>query len=1149
MKVKAVILIPAVCVLIVGSSQIRAQEVAKVYNLTVVSDTIPNYTSTEAMLDDLISPSMTEEEKSLALWEAFYLPRFWNPSTRGCLRHDLGGVDPILNVNCFAPTICQEDAEQLIALWSLQGYSTRMWQLGWHTTPEVWYDGKWRHFDPTLGVITRDEYGEVDSVANRTDYWRPEYWGTSCPWMGPSAYVSHSEGYVLGHTMGLLMRKGESLTRYWYPLSTDPDYYSPGNNGERPCDRGPADGYDQTYLEMAMDLAERRFEILPYDAAYANGVWRFVPDLRLGNWEYLLEDSHNLSAYAVGGTRYIHPELVSRLAEAIFRIKSPYIQTGGWVTAKVSCDSSGDEVRVFASNDLGNTWDELWSKTTTGEELAEIPLRDIVNSKFDCLVKITMYTNGTPTSTRIADLQFETIVQNNPFALPPLKLGTTDVTVDSGPQLERLSIVPPLDTPDYRTYIESESNIVTADEAGQSSWVHGICAQYSGQESYLIFRVTTPGDMVKVRWGGRFEDDNDDNKLYYSYNGSDWTEKPWTYQQAANPTENSARARIADYETLDTLPPGTQEIYLKFWFYRPSGESGSQLQLMTGLRIDVDYEPPETGALPPVEVTYCWKEFSGGSPTEMTHTQQISSYPTTYAITVGGDSEPIMRWVRVRRPNAAFPEPQVDAGQDQITTLPADTIQLSGSVTDDGQPDPPGAVTTLWTGSGPATVQFADDSALATTATFTDPGTYVLRLTADDGLYQSYDELSVTVLQGDLDMGLFSHYTFDVDASDAVGTNHGTLTNGAAIVSDGERGNVLSLDGADDYVALPTANMTAGRSELTLAMWVNPDSWASSDTIYDEYEGAYWQFSILGGGWCTRDASTGTTGSRNNDVSVPSLAGGQWQHLAFVYSTSEGIKAIYHDGEMYDSSTMSVDELTSSRDGARIGYPADGTYFDGMIDDVRFYDRALSETEIELLSGSLYTLTVTNGTGDGSYAAGTITTISADAPPSGKAFVRWIGDTDCIAGLGQSDTTVTMPASDVSVTATYCFVYPLTVSGGSGSGQYAATTVVNIDADSPPSGTQFTGWIGDTDYVDDPSAASTTVTMPAAPVELTATYHLYGDLNIDGFVGQTDLDIVLDQWGRSAGEISDPRADVNDDDFVGQTDLDYVLDDWGQSTP
>jgi len=59
---------------------------------------------------------------------------------------------------------------------------------------------------------------------------------------------------------------------------------------------------------------------------------------------------------------------------------------------------------------------------------------------------------------------------------------------------------------------------------------------------------------------------------------------------------------------------------------------------------------------------------------------------------------------------------------------------------------------------------------------------------------------------------------------------------------------------------------------------------------------------------------------------------------------------------------------------------------------------------------------------------------------------------------------------------------------------------------------------------------------------------LRGDLDDGGFVGQSDLDIVLDQWGSSA-PFADGRADVSNDDFVGQSDLDVILDNWGQSVP
>ncbi|NIM60047.1 MAG: hypothetical protein GTO16_14085, partial [Candidatus Aminicenantes bacterium] len=89
--------------------------------------------------------------------------------------------------------------------------------------------------------------------------------------------------------------------------------------------------------------------------------------------------------------------------------------------------------------------------------------------------------------------------------------------------------------------------------------------------------------------------------------------------------------------------------------------------------------------------------------------------------------------------------PSVDAGPDQTITLPNSAI-LDGTVTDDGLPDPPAAVTTTWSQvSGPGTVIFADASVVDTTASFSAAGTYVLRLTADDTELFTFDELSVMV--------------------------------------------------------------------------------------------------------------------------------------------------------------------------------------------------------------------------------------------------------------------------------------------------------------------------------------------------------------------------------------------------------------------
>jgi PKD repeat protein len=95
--------------------------------------------------------------------------------------------------------------------------------------------------------------------------------------------------------------------------------------------------------------------------------------------------------------------------------------------------------------------------------------------------------------------------------------------------------------------------------------------------------------------------------------------------------------------------------------------------------------------------------------------------------------------------SAANFAPVVDSGQDQSVVLP-NPAMLGGTVSDDGQPNPPGNVTTTWSQvSGPATATLADTRALTTTATFPAVGRYVFRLSADDGAFVSTDDTVVTV--------------------------------------------------------------------------------------------------------------------------------------------------------------------------------------------------------------------------------------------------------------------------------------------------------------------------------------------------------------------------------------------------------------------
>ena len=88
--------------------------------------------------------------------------------------------------------------------------------------------------------------------------------------------------------------------------------------------------------------------------------------------------------------------------------------------------------------------------------------------------------------------------------------------------------------------------------------------------------------------------------------------------------------------------------------------------------------------------------------------------------------------------------PAVNAGPDLTVTLPASAL-LDGTVVDDQLPDPP-SLTSVWTVvSAPGLVAFGNPLAVDTTASFTTPGAYILRLTASDGALSSSDEVRVTV--------------------------------------------------------------------------------------------------------------------------------------------------------------------------------------------------------------------------------------------------------------------------------------------------------------------------------------------------------------------------------------------------------------------
>jgi hypothetical protein len=157
------------------------------------------------------------------------------------------------------------------------------------------------------------------------------------------------------------------------------------------------------------------------------------------------------------------------------------------------------------------------------------------------------------------------------------------------------------------------------------------------------------------------------------------------------------------------------------------------------------------------------------------------------------------------------------------------------------------------------------------------------------------------------------------------------------------------------------------------------------------------------------------------------------------------------------------------------------------------YAYTATEVRVNFPAPPTYTLTVIDGSGSGSYEAGTQVSITANTPPAEQIFDKWTGDVSGVDDVNEAGTTFTMGSADATITATYKNApppsYTLTVVGGSGSGEYTAGTQVAIVANTPEGSKVFDQWTSDSDgNFTDATSATTTFTMPATAATVTATY-------------------------------------------------------------
>jgi hypothetical protein len=201
--------------------------------------------------------------------------------------------------------------------------------------------------------------------------------------------------------------------------------------------------------------------------------------------------------------------------------------------------------------------------------------------------------------------------------------------------------------------------------------------------------------------------------------------------------------------------------------------------------------------------------------------------------------------------------------------------------------------------------------------------------------------------------GLIGWWTGEGNADDAVGTNNGTLVGGTTFAN-GEVGQAFSFDGANQYVAIETAESLTGA--FTVEFWFNPmnlngalglmGSRSPQDGSFDLQLSANQIHGDIGNGssWLT------TSANANYSFTV-----GNWYHFALVATPTN--YAIYLDGVVAGSGSYGygIPLLFDPNHQLDIGYIGGyGLFMNGLMDEVSIYDRALSFDEIaaNYLAGS-----------------------------------------------------------------------------------------------------------------------------------------------------------------------------------------------------
>jgi hypothetical protein len=185
-----------------------------------------------------------------------------------------------------------------------------------------------------------------------------------------------------------------------------------------------------------------------------------------------------------------------------------------------------------------------------------------------------------------------------------------------------------------------------------------------------------------------------------------------------------------------------------------------------------------------------------------------------------------------------------------------------------------------------------------------------------------------------------------LQAIDASGFgNHGTIS-GARRVATTQFGNVLEFNGSNNWVTVNGSASLDLATGMTLEAWVYLTGWNGWGTVVMKEQTGGFAYSLYANADADLPSTAVAVGGYYGDLTVePQVPANTWTHLAATYDGST--QKLYVNGVLAGS-RQQTGAITLSSGALRIGGNAvwGNEYFTGYIDEVRVYNRALTQAEI-----------------------------------------------------------------------------------------------------------------------------------------------------------------------------------------------------------